>query len=65
MIITGLKDLPNGHHVIDKETEKDRKPVGETRLTSMQEKHGQDKLRTETFGAIWGRPLTCSGLSNG
>ena len=35
--------------MIEKETKEDRKPIGETRLTSMQEKHGQNMLRTETW----------------
>ena len=38
--------------MVQKETEEGRKPVEETRLTSMEEKHGQNKPRTETFGVI-------------
>ena len=49
MIIDRYKDSLNGHHMIEKETKEDRKPIGETRLTSMQEKHGQNMLRTETW----------------
>ena len=50
MMIAGHKDSLNGHYVIEKETEEDRKPIEEPRLTSIQEKHGQDKPNTETFG---------------